>query len=174
MCAVIVIKKMPASIPSLSGHSLSFMVNLAELTLQCHLMTHGSCIGMLHKPKRIKHYAQHLRSPITNVTAQRDKDLNVDVLSLEALSSSFGVDRPINYGDIQTLNFLINNCDIKITILGLGVIDKICHSTPHQFFFHFKWRGGERETVHTNACYHSRHVAYLSPAGSYYRGLLVS
>lgn len=80
MCAVIVIMKMPASIHSPSGYSLCCMVILAELPLQCHLMTHGSCIGMLHtKPKRIRHHAQHLRS-LTNVTAQTDKDINVDVL----------------------------------------------------------------------------------------------
>lgn len=44
-------------------------------------MTHGPCTGMLHKtkPKRIRH--QHLHSPLTNVTVQTDKDLNVDVLS---------------------------------------------------------------------------------------------
>lgn len=83
MCPVTVIMKMPASIHSLSGYSLCCMGILAELPLQCHLMTHGSCIGMLHKtkPKRIRHYAQHLPSPLTNVTAQTDKDLNVDVLA---------------------------------------------------------------------------------------------
>lgn len=49
--------------------------------LQRHLMTHSSCTGMLHKtkPERIRHYAQHLHSPLTYVTAQTDKDFNVDV-----------------------------------------------------------------------------------------------
>lgn len=80
MCAVIVIMKMPVSIHSVSGFSLCCLVILAKMSLQCYLMTHGSCISMLHKtkPKRIRH--QHLHFPLTNVTVKTDKDLNVEAL----------------------------------------------------------------------------------------------
>ncbi len=173
MCAVIVIMKMSASIRSLSGYSLCCMVIFAELPLRYHLMTHGSCRGMLHKtkPKRIRHYAQHLRSPLTNVTAQTDKDLNVDVLSRGA----FWSDQPSSYGGYPITSIaheLINNCGIKRTILGHIVNDSVISGSAQEWFS-VKLRRREGDCF-LNACYHSRHVAYLilPSFGSYYRGLL--
>lgn len=89
-------------------------------------MSHGSCIGMLRKtkPKRIRHYAEHLRSPRTNVTAQTDKDLNVDVLSGGVF---FGADQLSSYGG-NSIAFIahvfINNGGIKRSILGHKVNEK--------------------------------------------------
>lgn len=37
------------------------------------------------KTEGIRHYAEHLHSALTNVAAQTDKDLDVDVLSSPAL-----------------------------------------------------------------------------------------
>lgn len=81
------------------------------MSLQCHLMARGSCIGMLHKtkPKRIRH--QHLHFPLTNVTVKTDKDLNVEAL--------FGVDQPSSNGGYSITSIahvFINNCSSKRTI----------------------------------------------------------
>lgn len=101
-------------------------------------MTHSSCTGMLHKtkPERIRHYAQHLHSPLTNVTAQTDKDLNVDVPLLRALLEWTG--RAV-MGDIQLLPMpvsFINNCGIKRTRLGRKVNDEsVISLSAHQCFF---------------------------------------
>lgn len=67
-------------------------------------MTHGSCIGMLHKtkPKRIWRDVKHLRCFLTNVTAQTDKDLSVAVFSRGA---RFGVDSYAVMGYIQLASF---------------------------------------------------------------------
>lgn len=147
MCAVIVIMKMPASIHSLSVYSLCCMEILAELPLQCHLMSHGSCIGMLHKtkPKRIRHYAEHLRSPLTNVTAQTDKDLNVDVLCGGVFFFLFlsGPGSYRGYSITSIAHVFINNCGIKRTILGHKVNDKSAIWLSARQCFSFKVRRRE-------------------------------
>lgn len=148
MCPVTVIMKMSASIHSLSGHISAawrhFFFSFAELAVQCNLMTHGSCIGTRRetKPKRIRHYARHFPSPLTNVTAQTDKDLNVDVLSGGAFFFFWSGPAPSSYRGYPitpTAHVFINNCGIKRELYsGVKLMTRMSFRLVRAAAFHLK------------------------------------